>query len=34
LYDEHVAALIDQAVWHVEHLRLGAAERPSRRAAS
>ena len=24
LYDEHVAALIDQAVGHVEHLSLGA----------
>jgi DNA-binding transcriptional ArsR family regulator len=23
LYDEHVASLIDQAVGHVEHLRLG-----------
>src|SRR5580700_3419272 len=26
LYDAHVAELIDQAVWHIEHLRLGAAE--------
>jgi DNA-binding transcriptional ArsR family regulator len=34
LYDEHVAALIDQAVWHVEHLQLGAATRPVRDAAS
>ena len=32
LYDEHVALLIDQAVWHTEHLRLGAAERASRKA--
>ncbi|GAA1883716.1 metalloregulator ArsR/SmtB family transcription factor [Lapillicoccus jejuensis] len=24
LYDDHVAALLDQAVYHVEHLRLGA----------
>ncbi|WP_035839291.1 ArsR/SmtB family transcription factor [Kitasatospora azatica] len=23
LYDNHVAALLDQAVYHVEHLRLG-----------
>lgn len=23
LYDNHVAALIDQAIYHVEHLRLG-----------
>lgn len=34
LYDEHVASLIDQAVWHVEHLRLGAPDRASRTAAS
>jgi DNA-binding transcriptional ArsR family regulator len=34
LYDQHVAALIDQAVGHVEHLRLGAVAPPSRRAAS
>ena len=34
LYDTHVAELIDQAVWHIDHLRLGAAERPPRRAAS
>jgi DNA-binding transcriptional ArsR family regulator len=26
LYDEHVASLVDQAAYHVEHLRLGAAE--------
>jgi DNA-binding transcriptional ArsR family regulator len=31
LYDEHVASLIDQAVGHVEHLRLGAV---AQRAAS
>ncbi len=24
LYDEHVAQLLDQAVYHAEHLRLGA----------
>jgi DNA-binding transcriptional ArsR family regulator len=35
LYDEHVASLVDQAAFHVEHLRLGAAEPGlSRRAAS
>jgi ArsR family transcriptional regulator, nickel/cobalt-responsive transcriptional repressor len=26
LYDEHVASLVDQAAYHVEHLHLGAAE--------
>lgn len=34
LYDAHVAALIDQAVWHVEHLTLGADDGRARRAAS
>jgi DNA-binding transcriptional ArsR family regulator len=34
LYDEHVAELIDQAVGHLEHLRLGAHQAPVRRAAS
>jgi DNA-binding transcriptional ArsR family regulator len=34
LYDDHVAELIDQAIGHVEHLSLGAAGRPARRAAS
>jgi DNA-binding transcriptional ArsR family regulator len=34
LYDEHVAELIDQAVWHIDHLRLGARSRRSQRAAS
>ena len=33
LYDDHVALLIDQAVNHLEHLRLGAAARPARRAS-
>ena len=28
LYDNHVAELLDQAVYHAEHLRLGVAERP------
>jgi DNA-binding transcriptional ArsR family regulator len=27
LYDSHVADLLDQAVFHIEHLRLGYAER-------
>jgi len=26
LYDDHVSALIDQAVYHAEHLRLGAVD--------
>lgn len=34
LYDDHVASLIDQAVGHVEHLRLGSPARTARRAAS
>jgi DNA-binding transcriptional ArsR family regulator len=34
LYDEHVASLIDQAVWHIEHLRLGAPVSAPRCAAS
>jgi DNA-binding transcriptional ArsR family regulator len=34
LYDEHVSSLIDQAVYHLEHLRLGAAEPSVPRAAS
>jgi DNA-binding transcriptional ArsR family regulator len=28
LYDNHVSALIDEAVYHAEHLRLGAPDRP------
>jgi DNA-binding transcriptional ArsR family regulator len=28
LYDDHVAELLDQAVYHVEHLRLSARELP------
>ena len=27
LYDDHVAELLDQAVFHTEHLRLGGSER-------
>jgi DNA-binding transcriptional ArsR family regulator len=34
LYDAHVAELIDQAVWHVEHLSLGAHDSRARGAAS
>jgi DNA-binding transcriptional ArsR family regulator len=33
LYDEHVAMLIDQAVGHLEHIRLGADDRRVRRAS-
>ena len=28
LYDSHVAALLDQAVYHIEHLRLGIKDAP------
>ncbi|MEP7090426.1 MAG: metalloregulator ArsR/SmtB family transcription factor [Nocardioidaceae bacterium] len=28
LYDDHVAELLDQAVFHSEHLRLGSADLP------
>ena len=28
LYDDHVAALLDQAVYHTEHLGLGAPDEP------
>src|SRR5580700_4894230 len=31
LYDNHVAALLDQAVYHIEHLRLGIADTPTAR---
>lgn len=27
LFDQHVAALLDQAVYHAEHVRLGAVDR-------
>ncbi|MBW1596327.1 metalloregulator ArsR/SmtB family transcription factor [Streptomyces sp. JJ38] len=30
LHDNHVAALLDQAVYHVEHLRLGLPDPPGR----
>lgn len=29
LYDDHVAGLLDQALYHVEHLRLGLADGPA-----
>lgn len=29
LYDDHVAQLLDEAVYHAEHLRLGAPDRRS-----
>lgn len=28
LYDNHVAQLLDEAVYHIEHLRLGVRDRP------
>ncbi|PYC79521.1 transcriptional regulator [Streptomyces tateyamensis] len=28
LYDNHVAALLDQAVYHIDHLRLGLSDTP------
>ena len=34
LYDNHVAELLDQAVYHSEHLRLGAVDRPAQKPAS
>jgi DNA-binding transcriptional ArsR family regulator len=32
LYDDHVAELLDQAVYHVEHLRPGKRDVPARTA--
>ncbi|WP_216214543.1 ArsR/SmtB family transcription factor [Amycolatopsis aidingensis] len=32
LYDSHVAMLLDEAVYHIEHLRLGLSEGPISRA--
>lgn len=29
LYDSHVASLLDEAVFHAEHLRMGASEHPA-----
>jgi DNA-binding transcriptional ArsR family regulator len=34
LYDEHVAMLLDEAVYHSEHLRLGSRDEPGRDAAA
>ena len=34
LYDDHVAELLDQAIYHAEHLRAGEAGRRGRSAAS
>ncbi|MBF6439617.1 ArsR/SmtB family transcription factor [Nocardia cyriacigeorgica] len=34
LYDNHVAQLLDEAVYHSEHLRLGLADRPAKRVAA
>ncbi|MEZ7005528.1 metalloregulator ArsR/SmtB family transcription factor [Streptomyces sp. SCSIO 75703] len=33
LYDNHVAELLDQALYHVEHLRLGLNDTPAAAAA-
>lgn len=33
LYDNHVAMLLDQAVYHIEHLRLGIKDAPVQAAA-
>jgi DNA-binding transcriptional ArsR family regulator len=33
LYDDHVAELLDQAVYHSEHLRLGTVDRPAQTPA-
>jgi DNA-binding transcriptional ArsR family regulator len=33
LYDDHVARLLDEAVYHSEHMRLGLRERAPRRDA-
>ena len=30
LYDNHVAMLLDEAVYHIEHLRLGARDEPGK----
>ena len=33
LYDHHVASLLDEAVFHAEHLRMGATDRTTERTA-
>ena len=32
LYDNHVAQLLDEAIYHSEHLRLGLSDRPDQSA--
>ncbi|MFB7455160.1 MULTISPECIES: helix-turn-helix transcriptional regulator [unclassified Streptomyces] len=34
LYDNHVAELLDQALYHVEHLQLGLTDTPADRGAA
>ena len=34
LYDDHVAELLDQALYHVEHLQLGMSDVPAETAAA
>jgi DNA-binding transcriptional ArsR family regulator len=34
LYDDHVAMLLDQAVYHIEHLRLGIPDAPAQSAVA
>src|SRR3984893_12050689 len=34
LYDDHVAMLLDQAVYHIEHLRLGIPDAPAQTAVA
>lgn len=34
LYDNHVAELLDQALYHVEHLRLGLSDTPAEAAGA
>ncbi|OEV05809.1 ArsR/SmtB family transcription factor [Streptomyces oceani] len=34
LYDNHVAELLDQALYHVEHLRLGLSDAPAVQATT
>jgi DNA-binding transcriptional ArsR family regulator len=34
LYDDHVAMLLDQAVYHIEHLRLGISDAPPQAAVA
>jgi DNA-binding transcriptional ArsR family regulator len=34
LYDDHVACLLDQAVYHIEHLRMGLRDEPAEDVAA